>query len=238
MGRWPWRGLLAIMGLVVAANTTSVAAHDVAETPAITVSAVGEAVGTPDVLRVRIGVTNQAKRAEEALAANSSKVAALIARLKAAGVAGKDLQTEQFNLGPFYDHPQGGRPRLTGYQVNNTVVVTLRDLARAGTLLDALVADGANTVHGFQFEVDDTTKLEAEARSAGLHAARAKAEHYAREAGIRLGKVIEIVEASQPGVAPVRLMRQAAMAEAAAVPIEPGEAKVNVQVTVRYEIAQ
>lgn len=231
------RPLLVLAALLASVGARHVTAHEVPEPRGITVSAVGEAAGVPDILRVRIGVTRQDKHAEAALAANSRAVAALMASLKAAGVAARDLQTGQFNLGPLYDHPQGGQPRITGYQVNNTVVATLRDLEKAGTLLDTLVADGANTVHGFQFEVDDTTRLEAAARTAALASARTKAEHYAREAGVRLGKVIEIAEASQPGAAPVRLMRQAAMAEAASVPIEAGEATVSVQVTVRYEIA-
>ena len=102
--------------------------------PSIAARGVGEVKGTPDTLRVVLGVETRSASAKDALAANNDKANALIDTLKEKGVEAKDIQTSQLSINPTYDDKG---QRITGYQVNNPVTATLHDLAGAGALIDA-----------------------------------------------------------------------------------------------------
>lgn len=211
----------------------------------LTVSADGKAVRTPDLAMFSAGVTSQAPTASEAMTRNAADMARVFAALKKAGIADKDVQTSSINLNPVYGQPVFGpngqvsqEPRIVGYQANNTVSVKQRDLKGFGKVLDALVAAGANNVNGPSFQIENADAAADEARVAAMTKARARANLYAKAAGLRVVRVISISEGG--GFAPPMpvMYAKAAVADmAAATPVAPGEVESGISVTVQFELA-
>ncbi len=204
--------------------------------PMITVTGEGVVEATPDIATLMIGVTTQGATAAEALSANSAAMAAVLARLTTAGIEGRDLQTSNLSLGPDYskfDSSSGGVPST--YIASNMLTVRVRALDTLGTVLDAAVADGANTLNGLTFGLADPDPVLNEARKEAVADARAKAELLAAAAGVKLGKIVSISEAG--GMTdPVPMFRQEA--SAAGVPVQGGELGLSANVTIFYEIAE
>jgi hypothetical protein len=188
-------------------------------------------MGTPDTARVEIGVETSAPTTSEAIAQNNTQVAAVIDKLTGLGVAEDDMQTRNFNMHARYD--EKGQ-QVVGYNVSNTVTVTIRNLEQAGTLLDSVVQVGANRIYGINFSVDDPSALLEQARNEAIANARAKAEQLAQQSGASVGEVLVITEniGAQPPM-PVT-GRGGAMEEAqSSVPVQAGtqEFSAGVQVT-------
>lgn len=201
--------------------------------PQITVVGRGEVTGTPDTARIQIGVETQAETTQDALAQNNTQTTAVIEKLKELGVADRDIQTSNFNIYPRYD--DNGR-QITGYNVSNTVNVTIRNLDQAGELLDEVVQVGANRVYGISFSVDDPSALMAQAREAAVANALEHAQQLAGGANATVGRVLVITEnVGQPPVVPVGRGDMLEAAPAAA-PIERGEQTFMVMVQVTYEL--
>jgi uncharacterized protein len=204
----------------------------------LTVGGDGEVKAKPDQAVLTAGVVSQAKTAADALAANSRKMNQVFATLKRFGIPDKSIQTSDFSVSPQYPDYNSKEPRrITGYEVSNTVTVTVDDLDRLGPALDALVASGANSLGGIGFSVRDEKPLEAAAREAAVKDAIAKAEALARAAGVTLGPIVSINEGEVPAPMPMRRMMAAApMAAAAPPPVAAGEESVTANVTVTWEI--
>ena len=196
----------------------------------IDVTGSGSVYAAPDQATVQLGVTSQAASAAEALKDNSAKTATVLTSIKNIGVDAKDIQTSDFSI--FTTYANNGTT-ITGYQVNNTVVVVIRDLANAGTILDQVVQAGANNISGLSFDIADPSKLQAEARTKAIAAARAKAEAMASAAGVSLGDIITISESVASAPMPMARM---AMADAAAVPLATGQQQIAVDVTISFEL--
>jgi uncharacterized protein YggE len=157
---------------------------------------------------------------------------AVFTAIEKLGVPQKDIQTTSFNVSPRY--ASGDAPRLTGYDVTNQVTVRLSDVSRLGAALDALVTAGANRMNGIDFAIAEPAPLLDKARADAVADARARAETYARAAGVTLGPVQSI---SEGGSGPVPLRMAAPMAFAAkAVPVAAGEESVSADVTLVWEI--
>jgi hypothetical protein len=202
----------------------------------ITLSASGTVTALPDRVMITLGVMSEAPTAREALDANTAAMRKVIDTLKGEGLGDRDVQTSDFSIGPRYEYTQDGKPpKLVGYQVTNMVTIRVTDIAKLGTILDKSVGEGSNQINGIRFEVSDAgTRLD-EARKTAVANARRMAELYATAAGARLGQVLKIEEATyHPG--PIPMMRQAAAAEAAPVPIEAGEQTLQVTVTITYAL--
>jgi uncharacterized protein YggE len=211
-----------------------------AETPPATISVMGEGrvEAAPDMATVALGVQTDADTAAAAMAENSTKLAAVIEGLKAAGIEPRDIQTSGLSLGPRYDYGKqdGTPPTVVGYTASNMVTVRVRALDTVGTVLDGVVSGGANTLNGLSFGLADDRPLMDEARTEAVADAAAKATLYAKAAGVTLGRVMTIAEAG--GYAPPRpLAMEAGFAKAADVPVAPGELAVTASVSVVYEIA-
>src|SRR6478752_7752123 len=129
--------------------------------------------------------------------------------------AGVVTQTSQVNLQPQYRYGDNQPPVLTGYQVANRVTVRLRDLKNAGRVLDALVAAGANQIDGPTFGVDKPEAALDEARTQAIATARARAELYAKAAGLKVVRIARISESGQME-SPIRPMAMVAMRNKAA----------------------
>jgi uncharacterized protein len=225
---------LALAPLGYASAQTSTAEVRITGTK-LDIIASGEAHRMPDLATISAGVVTQAGNAGKAMADNASRMTATIEALKKAGVAARDIQTRSIQLSPQYRYTDGQPPVLTGYQASNNVSLRLRDLARAGSVLDALVAAGANQINGPDLSVDQPEGALDEARTAALATARARAELYAKAAGLRVARIVAISETGG-GEAPVRPMPMMAMAKRDATPIQAGEDVLSVTLQVTFEL--
>lgn len=230
-------------------------AHDAQSGPVVgagntllSVSAEGRSTRTPDLAVFSAGVNTQGKTAAEALSANSVSMTAVFSALKKAGVADRDIQTSNLSVNPVYAQPVvrpngevvNQEPRIIGYQVYNTVNVKQRDIKGFGKVLDALVASGANQVNGPSFQLDTPDAAMDEARTAAMKAARARADLYARAAGLRVVRILTISEGggySQPMPVMYAKAEMAAPPPAPPPPVAAGQVDMQVNVSVQFELA-
>jgi uncharacterized protein len=208
--------------------------------PSIAARGVGMVKGTPDTLRVVLGVETRSASAKDALAANNDKANALVDTLKSKGVEAKDLQTSQLSINPTYDDKG---QRIIGYQVDNTVTATLHDIGGAGAIIDAAAGavGDAVRVQSIGFSIDDDSALKAEARTQAVHLAQLQAEQMAKAAGVKLGAIrfISEVPASSPMPYYDQVARGGATPTASApAPILPGQQELSLTVDVVWDIAQ
>lgn len=211
----------------------------------LTVSVEGKSTRTPDMAVFSAGVVSEGKTASEALSANAATMTKVIATLRKAGIADKDIQTSQISLNPVYGQPVVGpngqmvqEPRIIGYQANNSLTVRSRDIKGFGKVLDALVASGVNQISGPAFQMSDPSAAMDEARTAAVKYARARAELYAKAAGLRVVRVISISEGggySPPQ--PVYAMARMADSAKESTPISAGEVEAQVSLTMQFELA-
>lgn len=201
----------------------------------ITVTGQGEVRAAPDVASLSLGVTTQADTATAALSQNNAAVAAVMQRLSAAGVDARDMQTTNLSLNPDWSSASsdGQRAAISGYTVSNQLTVTVRQLAELGKVLDAAVADGANTLNGLSFGLAQPKPALDEARKAAVKDAQDRAALLVEAAGLKLGRVVSISEQQNYGGP---MMRQAA-SMADGVPVAGGEVATTANVVIIYEIA-
>jgi uncharacterized protein YggE len=205
----------------------------------ITVVGMGKASGMPDVAHVNVGVETQADSVQQAVADNKAKMTKLLETLKELGIADKDIQTTNYGVYTQREPSPEGKGSLgpTTYHVNNQVNVTVRDVAKLGDVLDKVVAAGANNVYGVNFSVDDTSKLQADARAHAFADAKVRAESLARLAGVTLGDVVSISEViGGPGPMYDGSRMAAAAGLGGGAPIQPGELEVNMSIQVAFAI--
>lgn len=196
----------------------------------------GEVTRAPDLVTIGAGVVTQAATAGGAMRENAARMAATIAGLRKAGIADRDIQTSSINLSPQYRYADNAPPVITGYQATDSVSVRFRDVARAGAILDTLVAQGANQISGPAFSLDKPDAALDEARARAVATARARAMLYAAAAGLRVKRIVSISEAggsSPPSPAPMMMAMRAKAADTA---IQPGEQTLGVSVSVSFEL--
>lgn len=233
------RTVAKLAALAVASWTVSASAQVQVASPgpvvALTVTSAVKA--RPDLATVTAGVSTTAPTATAAMQGTATTMTAVIARLKAQGVAEDDIQTSGIGVAAQYDYGDGSR-RFTGYQASNRVDVILRRIATVGPVLDALVEAGANDISGPTFSIADNRAALAAARKAALADAAAQAEAYAAAvhyAGVRLLEVRETVP-QQTSVGPNEIVVTAS--KRTATPVEPGLAAASVTLTVTYELTR
>jgi uncharacterized protein YggE len=203
--------------------------------PTINVAGHGEVDGTPDVMTVTMGVQTSDPSAQAALQRNNQRATALINALKAHGVADKDIQTVDLNVSPNFDN----RFHVTGYSASNTVTAKLRDLSKAGSVIDAAALTAGQDVRmqGVSFSIDNTSDLVAKARADAVKDAVAQARQLAAAAGVTLGAIRTIDDTGMNVPSPVYLGPIHSAAGTAAVPVQPGSQQLSVDVTVVFDIA-
>jgi uncharacterized protein YggE len=225
----------------------------------LSVTAEGQSRRVPDLAVFSAGVVTQATTAGEALAANSRRMDGVIAALKRAGIADRDIQTSAISLQPRYSNPEleaqiraretrqpyvpplpSDAPRIVGYDARNNVQVRVRKLGEMGRIIDTLIAAGANEVNGPSFTMDEPRAALDEARTEAMANARQRAELYARAAGMRVVRILSISEGG--GYYPVQEVfvtgRMAANAPPPPpTPVAPGELTLGVNLSVQFELA-
>ena len=222
----------ALAGGVSAQTTTSTADTGIA------VSGTGKVSVKPDVAMSTIGIEVTGSSLSDATSQANTKMAAVISQIKSMGVADKDIQTVNYNVQPITDQskPGGGTGKITGYQINNQVSVTVRKIDDLGKILDAAVAAGANNIYGVSFSVADPTPYQQQARAAAVKDAQDKAGQLAKAGGLTLGKIVWISEGT---ISPQPFFRAAAAPlalGAGSVPVETGQMDVTVSVDVRFAL--
>ena len=222
------RVTLAVVGALLASPA-------IAQVPPPSISVAGEATisAAPDLAQVDGGVTSDAKTAREASEANNKAMGIVLLALKSSGIPEKDYQTSQLSLQPQYAPNRNGPSPVIGFRASNRVTVTVRDVAKVGSVIDTLVTNGANDIGGISFMVVQPSRLLDEARPKAIADARRKAEIYARAAGVTLGAPLSISEESSPGPMTFRKMSAGV---AAAAPIAQGEETLRISISVSYEI--
>ena len=205
----------------------------------LSISSSAESRRVPDVATISTGVVTQAADANAAMRANAVQMDKVMAAIRAAGIAERDVQTSGINLNPQYRYIENQAPAITGYQASNTVNVKVRDLSKLGKVLDAFVASGANQVNGPSFEVDKPDEAYDEARVEALKKAQARAKTYADALGLKVRRIVSISEggASFPRPMPmIRAMAADAMMKETAV--SPGETALSVSIDVVFELGR
>jgi uncharacterized protein len=218
--------IVAFVGVGLPARARS--AGDQPAARSITVSGTGTVSAVPTQAGFDFGVSTRAKTAQQALADDSAQMRKLIAALEAAGVPASSLQTSSVSLEPV---TSGDDSAIVGYSASNSVSATVSELSKAGAIVDAAVAAGANQVDGPNLTVADQRAQYDQALKAAVADARAKAQVLAAAGGLQIGSVASIEENS--GSAPVPFAPSAA--DAASTPIQAGTQQVTATVTVVFD---
>lgn len=240
--------LAVILGLLLIVLTVSTAIdikNKLEETEnTITVTDTGTIYAKPDLTVANFSVVVEAKTVGEAMSENTQKMNAVISFMKEQGIEDKDLKTTNFNIYPRYEwydsaqyYPSGKRV-LVGYEVTQTLQVKIRNIEKIGEILEGGTSAGANEVSDLEFTIDNQDELKKQARKEAITKAKAKAEELAKELGISLVRISNFSESS---VLPYFYsMKEEAVGmagdEALAPSIQTGENKIEVTVSITYEI--
>ncbi len=232
---------VALLALVLSAcgGPTTITQQAQPIVRSLSVTGSGQANLVPDIAYIYLGVHTEKPTASDAMAENNTQTQAMIDALTKFGIAKKDIQTTNFSIYPTdqYDKQTGQPTGQKVYSVDNTVYVTVRDLKKLGDLLDTVVAAGANTINSIQFDVADKEAATKSARADAVKDAAAQAKELASAAGVTLGDIQSIGFSDN---SPVPLFNGkgggAAVAQAASVPIQPGQLTITVTVNVIYAI--
>lgn len=238
----PAIALIAASALAIPAATLAAAEITIeADGPVVELSVFESVTVAPDMATIGAGVTTQAPTATEALRQNSAEMAKVIARIKALGIAEKDIQTTGISLNARYDYDQTTQRQVfRGYDVSNRVSVNLRRIEDTGAVLDALVVAGATDLFGPSFSIENDDAAKDAARKRAIERAQAQAQSYAALLGYDGAKVLAISESIEgQGMMPeMGKMRIAADALASAAPVQPGMVSTGVSITIKYELVK
>ena len=229
----PLVGLAALVLVVGPPGAVRAAPPEAPADAGVQVDGVGTATGTPDVLRVTVGVESTAETVGEALRTADAAARRVLDRLRDEDVPERDVQTSNVALHPAYADEERG---ITGYTARHDLRITLRDVQTAGETIGAVVDAGRNAarVEGLSYGIEDDAALQQEAREQAFAAARQKAEQYAALAGRELGDVVEIREQLAPS-GPMPYAAEDA-GGAAGMALAPGTATVTVTAQVRWSL--
>lgn len=203
------------------------------------VSATGESTRVPDVAIISAGVVTRSTTAAAAMRENAARMERMIAALKRAGVADRDIQTSNLGLNPEYRYEENKAPQLVGYTATNQVNIRFRDIGNSGRVLDVLVAQGANQINGPTLTLDEPQAALDEARANAVAVGRARAELYARALGMRVVRVVSVSESGgyYPPPPPPPMPERGGMAMAvSSTQIVPGEQKHQVTLAMVFEL--
>lgn len=244
-------GTLAILALFLFVEAVSVAENlgrpSNPATDTITVSGTGSAHVAPDVAHITFTVQNDATTVADAQAATTKQANAAIAYAKEQKIADKDIKTLSYNIYPQYSYPEPcvagslcptRTPKITGYQVSETVQLTVRDLDATGTILGGLGSLGVQNVSGPSLSLDDPTAGYTAARADAIAQAKTQAETLANQLGVRLGRIVNFSESNGGYSYPVAYGMGATSKDSveATPSIPTGENEYSANVSITYEI--
>lgn len=261
--RWvlPWAVTALVVVLVVfLVVSTNQKLNTATTTNTISFNGEGKVTAKPDIAVIYVSIVTEAKTSKEAQNANTKKSNAVVEFLKGNGVEEKDMKTTGYHVNPKYQYPpiriyqttesesnifpvppvppspDYSEPRIIGYTVDHNLEVKVRNLDKAGEILDGVVAVGANRVSGPHLQIDKQEELQAEARQKAIDDAKNKARDLEKQLGIRLGRIINFYESGgYPG--PIFYEKALPAGSGGDVPTIPtGENEISVNVTITYQI--
>jgi len=214
--------------------------HGSKSSQGVTVQATGTVKVVPDGVSFNFAVSVLAQSSESAMSDASATAELVRAALEAAGVAQEDIATQNVSVYPEYLSSSTGSQTLSGYRAQQVFTVTLRDTAKAGEVVDSVIAAGGNSlqVYGVTPTLLDTDAAVAQAREAAIKSAKEKAKDYAGLVDEDLGSVVYITEVTSPS-SPIPLMvgdSGTASSPMAKTEINLGTQDVSVTVEVRWSL--
>jgi len=245
-------GALAILALFLLAQTITIARDfgrsGMPATDTVTVQGNGQATMPPDVARVSFTVENTAPAVANAQVATTKQANAAIDFVKSQGIAEKDVETLSYTISPQYSYPNPcppgtlcpaySSPKITGYQVSETIQVTMRDLSAVGEMLGGLGKLGVQNLNGPAFALGDPTAGYTAARADAIDKVKTQATLLAKQLGVHIGKIVNFSESSGGYIYPMYGLGASAMESkvAPAPNIPSGENTYSASVSITYEI--
>lgn len=212
----------------------------------ITVSGDGEVTAKPDIATVAFTVSEVAKTVPEAQKMVENKIAAALKELKAVSVEEKDIKTNSYNVYPQYENPvcngyicPSYTPKISGYQVTQSVTVKVRKVDQAGEVVGLVGKAEITQISGPDFTVDDIEKIQAEAKELAINEAKEKAKATAKSLGVSLGSITSFSD-DQGGYVPMYSARadmaMGSMVKTESVTLPQGESVIKSRVTITYTL--
>ncbi|MEK9154940.1 MAG: SIMPL domain-containing protein [Patescibacteria group bacterium] len=206
----------------------------------ISVSGEGKVVVEPDIAKISFSVVSRGIDPERVAETNNKKMNATIDFVKSEGIDAKDIKTTRYDLHPTYEYDEKiQRSFISGYELNQSVLIKVRELPKVSKILGQLPSLGINQIDSISFDVDDPEKYLVEARNVAYDKAKEKAKSMAEKNGVKLGKIINFSEYG--GGVPVPYYESFGKggdaSPSVSVPsIEPGSREITVQASITYEI--
>ncbi|QUW22005.1 SIMPL domain-containing protein [Sporosarcina sp. Marseille-Q4063] len=199
----------------------------------MTVIGIGSFSITPDTVQIQLEVRTESKQLSQAQQENADLMSQVIESLLELGIAREDIQTVSYNISPQYDYVEG-QQIFRGYEVINSINVTIKNIEQAGTIIDTAVRNGVNQVSNIRFTVENEQIPYQEALSLALKNALAKAQTIANTIQLKLDPhPIKIVETMKEE--PILFRSFAANEMRATTPIEPGQIDIKATVEVQFQ---
>ena len=202
----------------------------------ISVAGSGKVTVIPDMGTIRLGVVTERPTAKAARQAAAIVMTRVVDAVRKLGIADKDIATANVSLSAVYSYPNNAAPKIRGYQLNNTITITVRDLDKLSDVLDNGVTAGANSVDGISFDVADRAAAEAQAREAAVKDAKAKADTLANGLGVRISGVASVAESVSTPAWYGPMYSAVTADRAAETPVLPGSTDVVITVQVSFLI--
>jgi hypothetical protein len=231
--------ILTLLALPVASMTLRAQVANPTNDQLQFIRVTGEAVvgSAPDEVLIDLGVTTQARNAQDAATENAKKVEKVMATLRKEAGEGAMIRTTQYALNPDYRQirEENEPPLITSYTAYNMVQVRSRDLTRVGRIIDAAIAAGANTIQSVSFSVNEQNAARNKALGDATAHAMTKAEAIASGLKMRVRRVLSVDEGGytvpyRGGYGATRDMMQSSTI------IDPGAVDVRAMVTLTVEI--
>lgn len=234
--------LLAAFFLMAGITAASVPpAYAAKEAPVLSVDGQASAEQEPDRAIVSIGVTTQADNAAKAQAENARKAQAIHQAVSALGIADRDIQTQNYSFYPVYTQTASRQNEITGYRVDNTIVVTINRISLTGKVIDTSLTSGANEISSLDFDAKDVSKARNAALEKAVLDARSKAEVLASALGMHIIGIKNVSEnVSNPGTRRYagNLLMMAKSDAAPATPLEVGTLRVTANVHIDFLLSK
>ena len=227
-----------ILIVLTACSSTSPASAGQNDEPAtLSVTGTGQVFVVPDIASISVGVRTQGSTVSEAITLNNTQAQQIKDTLTAEDIEAKDIQTSNFNVYQQFDYDFQGQPTNSYYSVENTVYVTVRDISRLGSVLDAVGRSGANNIYGVNFDVEDKSSAQSSARNLAVQAAKAQAQELATAANVELGELKSINSSSTTTSQNIYGYGMGGGGAASEnIPISSGQMPINAQVILTYVI--
>ena len=232
---WVGTATLVLLSFFLVAKTKQVL-NTATTTNTVSFSGEGKVLAKPDVAVTFLSMVTEATTSKEAQDENSKKSNQVVEFLENADIDEKDIKTTSYNISPIYNYSRLREPEITGYRVNQSLEVKIRDLDKASEIIDGVVAAGVNQVGNLSFQIDDPEKLQSQAREMAIKDAKNNAGELKKQLGIKLGRIINFSENTGGYIPlPIRSFDEAGIGGGGP-SLPTGENEIIVNVTLTYQI--